>query len=61
LIVRYCNAIQSVMQHEHLMTDEDRLELREIEASVTDARQRRARLMNRLRQRAYRQRGAANA
>jgi hypothetical protein len=42
------------MQHEHLMTDADWAELREIEASVVDARKRRARLMTRLRQRAHR-------
>jgi hypothetical protein len=44
------------MQHEHLMTDADWSELREIEASVEDARIRRARLFNRLRQRAHRAR-----
>ena len=38
------------------MTDADWQELREIEAAVEDARRRRARLMNRLRQRAHRER-----
>jgi hypothetical protein len=38
------------------MKDADWIELREIEATVADARKRRARLMNRLRQRAHRER-----
>jgi hypothetical protein len=50
------NATCGVMKNERFMTDADRIELREIEASVEDARKRRARLMNRLRQRAHRER-----
>lgn len=46
------------MKYEHLMTDADRSELMEIEAAVVDARKRRAKLMNRLRQRAYQARKA---
>jgi hypothetical protein len=46
------------MQHERHMHDADWIELREIEAMVVDAKQRRARLMNRLRQRAHRERHA---
>ena len=38
------------------MTVADRAELAEIEATVLDARKRKARLFNRLRQRAYRER-----
>ncbi len=44
------------MQHEHLMTDADWIEFREIEATVKDAKLRRKRLFNRLRQRAHRAR-----
>jgi hypothetical protein len=44
------------MQHERHMTAADWIELREIEAAVIDNRKRRARLMNRLRQRAHRER-----
>lgn len=44
------------MKNEQYMTQADWIELREIEAAVEDARKRRARLMNRLRQRAYKDR-----
>jgi hypothetical protein len=46
------------MKNERFMTDADWIELREIEAAVIDAAKRRARLMNRLRQRAHRERNA---
>ena len=41
------------MKHEYFMTADDWLELAAIEAAVEDVRQRRAKLMTRLRQRAY--------
>lgn len=46
------------MKYEHLMRDKDWAELHEIEGMVADARLRRARLFNRLRQRAARERSA---
>jgi hypothetical protein len=46
------------MKNEQFMTDSDWREWRELEATVEDARQRRARLFNRLRQRAYKARNA---
>lgn len=53
---RYITLTMGVMQNERFMKEADWIELREIEASVEDARKRRARLMNRLRQRAHRER-----
>lgn len=44
------------MKNEQYMTDADWREWRELEATVEDARKRRARLFNRLRQRAYKAR-----
>lgn len=44
------------MKYERYMTTADWAELNAIEAAVDDAKKRRARLMNRLRQRAYRER-----
>ena len=44
------------MKYEHLMTDVDWQDLHEIEAAVAFSKERRARLMNRLRQRAHRAR-----
>ena len=41
------------MKHEHLMTQYDRDEWEEIEAAALDAKKRRARVLNRLRQRAH--------
>lgn len=48
------------MEHERYMREEDRRELEAINASISDAKIRRARLMNKLRQRAYRDRQARN-
>jgi hypothetical protein len=42
------------MTHEHLMTEADRDELAAIDGMADDAKRRRARLFNRLRQRAHR-------
>jgi hypothetical protein len=44
------------MKNERFMTDADRIEWQEIEASEKDNKARRARLLNRLRQRAHRER-----
>lgn len=46
------------MKNEQFMTDADWREWHEIEATVEDARKRKARLFNRLRQRAYKARKA---
>ena len=55
-MLRYDNAISDVMEHERFMLAADWIELREIEAAVADAKLRRKRLFNRLRQRAHRDR-----
>jgi len=44
------------MLHSKYMDEKDRAEWQEIEATVEDALKRRSRLLNRLRQRAYRDR-----
>lgn len=48
------------MLHKALMTEEDRRELAEIEQGVTDLKRRRDRLLNRLRQRAFRAKDRGN-
>lgn len=48
--------LHSVMKNEQYMTEADWAELREIDATAKDTRARRSRLMNRLRQRAYKAR-----
>lgn len=57
-----CNGVtitlNSVMKNEQYMTEADWTELREIDATAKDTRERRSRLMNRLRQRAYKARRA---
>lgn len=42
------------MKHEQFITDDDRAELAAIDATVTDARKARRRVLTRIRQRAYR-------
>lgn len=50
------NRLKGVMKYEYLMTPADFAELAAIDASVKDARKRRARLMAKIRQRAWRER-----
>lgn len=45
-----------VMKHKHLMTGADRIEWDAIGLAVNDAAKRRAKLFNKLRQRAWRER-----
>jgi len=47
------------MLHDKYMTEKDRAEWLEIGETIADANRRRARLLNRLRQRAYRDRNKA--
>lgn len=49
------------MKNEQYMTQADWIELREIEATTADAKARKARLFNRLRQRAFKARLAENS